>query len=262
MPSYLKRLYYFLHTRIRQFDINLAHCSLVSLRQLSSKFSPKSGRAHKIPCLRIETCLRNYTETLGGPLKLVCFPAACVVLAMEINGINVKDDKQRWLTAELRSDHAGEAGAVAIYDGILAVSRNSEVQAFAHKHRETEKRHLALVEALLPQQDRSVLLPLWRVAGFLTGAIPALFGPNAVFASVAAVETFVDDHYQQQIEYLTATGFKPEIRDILAACREDELEHKDEATMLQSNVPGVFLRGWCWLVKSGSKTAVTLARMG
>ncbi|MGB1140885.1 MAG: demethoxyubiquinone hydroxylase family protein, partial [Halioglobus sp.] len=31
-------------------------------------------------------------------------------------------DLDRWLQAELRSDHAGETGAVYIYRGILAIS--------------------------------------------------------------------------------------------------------------------------------------------
>jgi ubiquinone biosynthesis monooxygenase Coq7 len=43
-----------------------------------------------------------------------------------------------WLIAELRSDQAGETGAVAIYDGILAVTRNSDLRAFAEHHRATE----------------------------------------------------------------------------------------------------------------------------
>lgn len=168
--------------------------------------------------------------------------------------------KHRWLSAELRSDHAGETGAVAIYTGILAISRNNAVQAFARNHRDTEKRHLALIETILPQSQRSLLLPLWRMAGFLTGAIPALFGANAVFATIAAVESFVDGHYQQQIERLAAEGFEPEVRAILQDCRDDELQHRDEALELLAHQSGALLRGWCYLVDTGSRVAVMFAR--
>ena len=47
----------------------------------------------------------------------------------------------RWLQAELRSDHAGEYGAVMIYRGILAVSRDDLVRDFAARHVATERDH-------------------------------------------------------------------------------------------------------------------------
>ena len=77
------------------------------------------------------------------------------------------------LMPELRTDHAGETGAVMIYRGILAVSRDPAVRAFAHHHQATEQQHLELIEALQPTVRRSRLLPLWRLSGWLTGALPA-----------------------------------------------------------------------------------------
>ena len=55
---------------------------------------------------------------------------------------------------DLRSDHAGEAGAVQIYRGILAVSRNEVVRAFARQHMATEQRHLAFFEGWLSPRAR------------------------------------------------------------------------------------------------------------
>ncbi|MCZ8149187.1 MAG: demethoxyubiquinone hydroxylase family protein, partial [Roseomonas sp.] len=95
-----------------------------------------------------------------------------------------------WLVRELRSDHAGETGAVMIYRGILAVSRDPGVRDFAARHGATEQGHLDLLEQLLPPAQRSRLLPIWKVAGFLTGALPALFGPRAVHVTIDAVESF------------------------------------------------------------------------
>ena len=165
-----------------------------------------------------------------------------------------------WLVRDLRSDHAGETGAVAIYQGMLAVSRDLEIRAFAEAHLKTEQKHLELIEAVLPRRSRSILLPLWRLAGFLTGAVPALFGRNAVFATVDAVETFVDRHYADQVNRLNLEGTHDELRALLERCRIDEVRHRDEARLSLDHAPGVVAGAWCWLVGAGSVVAVFLAR--
>ena len=166
-----------------------------------------------------------------------------------------------WLVGELRSDHAGETGAVWIYDGILAVSRDPAVRDFATRHRATEQGPLDLLEGLLPPAGRSRLLPIWRVAGWLTGALPSLFGPRAVFATVDAVETFVDHHYRAQTDRLAAEGIFPEIHALLERCREEEVHHRDEAREAGAGPAyGPALRAWAWLVGSGSAAAVSAAK--
>ncbi|MBT8148250.1 MAG: demethoxyubiquinone hydroxylase family protein [Gammaproteobacteria bacterium] len=160
----------------------------------------------------------------------------------------------------MRSDHAGETGAVFIYKGILSLARDSDLRQFATEHLQTEVSHLDLITALLPASERSLLLPLWRLAGFLTGAIPALFGASAVYATIEAVESFVDHHYQEQIDRLRGQASLQEIAQLLESCRQDEIKHRDEARSAQVRAPGPLLRAWCWLVGIGSKMAVTLAR--
>ena len=70
-----------------------------------------------------------------------------------------------WLRRELRSDHAGEYGAVMIYRGILAISRDAQARQFAERHLVTEARHLELMEEIVPPANRTRLLPLWHVMG-------------------------------------------------------------------------------------------------
>ncbi len=164
------------------------------------------------------------------------------------------------LVGELRSDHAGETGAVWIYRGVLALARDAGVREFARRHRATEQRHLDLVAELLPPAQRSRLLVPWRVAGFLTGALPAMFGPRAVYATIAAVETFVDRHYQQQIDRLAERPTHAALRALLLEWQADECEHRDEAQSLQATPPGRWLRAWCAVVGHGSATAVRIAR--
>ncbi len=164
------------------------------------------------------------------------------------------------LVGDLRSDHAGETGAVWIYHGLLAVSRDAGVREFAQRHRSTEQGHLDKIEAVLPWPQRSRLLPGWRVAGFLTGALPALFGPRAVYATIAAVETFVDQHYQHQIDKLQNRPEHAELLELLLHCQQEECEHRDEAISLGGKPPGWLLRTWCAVVGGGSAAAVGLAR--
>jgi demethoxyubiquinone hydroxylase (CLK1/Coq7/Cat5 family)/predicted DCC family thiol-disulfide oxidoreductase YuxK len=166
-----------------------------------------------------------------------------------------------WLERELRSDHAGETGAVYIYRGVLAVTRDAELRAFAERHGATEAEHLRLVEAWLPPHRRSRLLGPWRLAGWLTGAIPALAGPRAVHVTIAAVETFVDRHYQAQLDHLRLHGGPPGLFELLERCQGDERHHRDEAAGLAGSEPLPRLpAAWCRLVSAGSAAAVVLAR--
>jgi 3-demethoxyubiquinol 3-hydroxylase len=162
--------------------------------------------------------------------------------------------------ADLRSDHAGETGAVAIYRGILYVARDSALRAFAQRHLHTEKQHLEQMQAWLPLSERSRLLPAWRAAGWVTGALPALFGPAAVYATIASVETFVDRHYAEQVAHLQGTTSPLGLLDTLLSCQADECAHRDEAASLTSSRAGSVLRLWCRLVGAGSAAAVALAR--
>tara|TARA_A100001037_G_scaffold289344_1_gene300989 strand:- start:220 stop:1125 length:906 start_codon:yes stop_codon:yes gene_type:complete len=166
----------------------------------------------------------------------------------------------RWLQRELRSDHAGETGAVAIYAGILAVSRCPEVRSFAARHQMTEIQHLHDLQELLAVIHRSKLLALWWLLGFITGAVPALFGPRAVYATIDAVETFVDLHYRAQIERLTNVGRHCHVREVLQDCRHDELSHRDEARQLGCGKRSVVLRLWLGAVRAGSSLGVAIAR--
>lgn len=164
------------------------------------------------------------------------------------------------MVADLRTDHAGETGAVAIYQGILWASRNPQVREFAHRHLHTEQQHLELMNALLPPLRRSFLLPVWKAAGFLTGALPSLVGPHAVFATVDAVENFVNQHYQEQIDKLAHRPDDSHLQQMLLDCQGDEFEHLQEARLRQLTPPGLALRLWCRAVGAGSIAGVWLAR--
>lgn len=165
------------------------------------------------------------------------------------------------VVTDLRTDHAGEVGAVFIYRGVLCVARDSALRTFAEHHLVTEQGHLRQIEAWLPPTHYSRLLPLWRLAGFLTGALPALIGPGAVYATIEVVETFVDHHYEEQVRALASQPELDSLRQTLLNCQADEVAHRDEAAAARDpGKPGIVLRAWCALVGAGSRSAVALCR--
>jgi len=171
------------------------------------------------------------------------------------------DQLPDWVFADLRTDHAGEVGAVCIYQGVLRFARDPALRTFAEHHLVTEQKHLSLISAWLPSPQHSRLLPLWRLAGFFTGALPALFGPQAVYATIEAVETFVDHHYEEQIRSLASQTALFNLRQTLLDCQADEVAHRNEAAaaMVVGQSPWL-LRVWCAMVGAGSKAAVALIR--
>jgi ubiquinone biosynthesis monooxygenase Coq7 len=166
------------------------------------------------------------------------------------------------LKAFLRSDHAGEVGAVYIYKGILKIATDSELVSFSKRHLVTEESHLRQIEAVLPKKDRSKLVGLWKIAGFLLGFIPALFGPKIVFATIEAVEAFVEEHYEEQLKYLRAQpNPNRELINLLQSCQDDEIDHKLESAEKKNLTPGIFINFWTKIVSSGSAFAVKIAKI-
>jgi len=170
---------------------------------------------------------------------------------------------KRYINRELRSDHAGEVGAVQIYQGIKAVARlrgDMELVQFAETHGVVEKEHLKMMEELVPVPQRSKLQVPWRIAGWLTGAIPALFGRNTVYATIQAVETFVDEHYQQQIDKLSPYPVFNTLVGTLKKCQADEVHHKNDAGSRVVSTNAV-LKLWVKLINIGSRGAVSICRI-
>ncbi len=164
------------------------------------------------------------------------------------------------LVADVRSDHAGETGAVFIYRGILSISGDQDLRRFAREHLQAEQHHLSLMDALLPAAQRSRLLPVWRISGWLTGALPAIFGPRAVYRTIDAVETFVDQHYAEQTAKLRDRPAAAELCALLEVCRLDEVAHRDDVRSRVHSAPGRVARWWVSAVAHGSRLGVAMAR--
>ncbi len=95
------------------------------------------------------------------------------------------------LLRELRTDHAGETGAVMIYHGVLAMSRDPGLRYFARHHLETEQRHLLLMHQVVPTKWRSWLLPSWRLAACFPRPFPPCLAPPPAYAPIPSLDTVV-----------------------------------------------------------------------
>ena len=76
--------------------------------------------------------------------------------------------------------------------------RREHLELLIEEHRAAEQSHLDLFEALIPSTKHTRLLPVWKLAGFTLGFAPAMVSDRALFLTVEAVETFVEEHYQDR----------------------------------------------------------------
>jgi ubiquinone biosynthesis monooxygenase Coq7 len=162
----------------------------------------------------------------------------------------------------LRVDHAGELGAVRIYQGQLAVLNaapaSTRPASLVRHMLEQEKVHKANFDKLLAERKvRPTLLdPLWSMAGFALGAATALMGEKAAMACTVAVEDVIGEHYAKQIDELSAK--EPALASELGRMRNEELEHR--ATGLSEGAertPGYALLSG--LIKAGCRLAIKVA---
>ncbi len=127
----------------------------------------------------------------------------------------------------IRVDHAGEYGAVRIYEGQLAVLGRTASAKVIREMAVGERQHLERFEKLVVARRvrPTALGPLWHVAGFALGAASALLGERAAMACTVAVEEVIDEHYREQAERLGDR--EPALKATIEEFRGDELQHRD-----------------------------------
>src|SRR6478609_8662450 len=160
--------------------------------------------------------------------------------------------------AMIRVDHAGEYGAVRIYEGQLAIlGKRASGDTIRHMA-EQEQLHLKTFDRLVNERRvrPTALEPVWRVAGFALGAVTAAMGEKAAFACTAAVEEVIDEHYASQIEALKDKD--PALKAAVEDFRADEAAHRDTALAQGAEqAPGYKLLSEA--IKTGCRIAIKLS---
>ena len=164
------------------------------------------------------------------------------------------------IEAMIRVDHAGEYGAVRIYEGQLAVlkrRKSASVDTIQHMA-DQEQRHLKTFDRLVNERRvrPTALEPVWRVAGFALGAVTAAMGEKAALACTAAVEEVIDEHYASQVAALKDKD--PALKATVEDFRADEAAHRDEALKQGAEqAPGYKLLSET--IKAGCRIAIKLS---
>ena len=164
------------------------------------------------------------------------------------------------LLSHFRTNHAGETGAVYIYKGILKISNDKDIISFSRKHLETEQSHLKTIEDIFPKKEISKFIFLWKILGYLTGFIPAILGNSFIYATIYAVESFVEQHYQAQIKMIVNQKKFYKTQNLIKQLMHDEIEHKKEALTKIKNL-SIFHKIWINIVTVGSIVAVRVSKL-
>jgi len=145
----------------------------------------------------------------------------------------MKKTNQKFLEELIRVDHAGERGAIKIYEGqLLALKtfkQNMSLKKQIEEMKEHEKEHYEFFEKEIKKRNiaPTKLLPLWDLLGVALGFGTAMLGKKATMLCTASVEEVIGDHYKNQAYELQDD--EKELKENIIKFRNDELSHKDIA---------------------------------
>ena len=145
----------------------------------------------------------------------------------------MKKNNKKKIEEFIRVDHAGERGAIKIYEGqLLALNtfiKNEELKKTVEEMKEHEKEHFEYFENEIKERNikPTRLLPLWDLLGVGLGFGTTILGKKAAMLCTASVEEVIQEHYADQIRQLEVDEKK--LKDKIMKFRDDELNHKDIA---------------------------------
>ena len=162
----------------------------------------------------------------------------------------------------IRVDHAGERGAVKIYEGqLLALNtlvKNESLKKTIEEMKIHEKEHCEFFEIEIKKRKikPTKFLPLWDLLGVGLGFGSTLLGKKAAMLCTASVEEVIDEHYQNQINQLGSD--EKVLKKKIIKFREDELHHKDIAYDEGATKKGLYSI-MDRIIKTGSKVAISIS---
>ena len=108
----------------------------------------------------------------------------------------------------IRVDHAGERGAVKIYQGQLlalnTIIKDESLKKTIEEMQVHEKEHCEFFENEIKKRNikPTKFLPLWDLLGMGLGFGSTILGKKAAMLCTASVEEVIDKHYLDQINQL------------------------------------------------------------
>lgn len=174
----------------------------------------------------------------------------------------MKKTNPKKLEEFIRVDHAGERGAIKIYEGqLLALStlvKDEDLKKTIKNMKKHEEIHCNFFESEIKKRDikPTKLLPLWDLLGLGLGFSSTILGKKAAMLCTASVEEVIDGHYKNQIDQIGSD--EKNLKNSIIKFRKDELHHKDIAYS-----EGATKKGFHSLIdkviKAGSKLAIKIS---
>ena len=159
----------------------------------------------------------------------------------------MKKTDKKLLEQFIRVDHAGERGAIKIYEGqLLALKTFMKKNILIFFEEEIKKRNIKPTK----------FLPLWDLLGVGLGFGSTILGTKAAMLCTASVEEVIDEHYQNQINRIEDD--EKELKKKIVKFREDELHHKDIAYDNGATKEG-FYSILDKVIKTSSRIAITIS---
>ena len=172
-----------------------------------------------------------------------------------------KTDKKK-LEEFIRVDHAGERGAIKIYEGqLLALNtfnKDEKLKKLIEDMKVHEEEHSEYFENQINKRNikPTRFLKLWDLLGIGLGFGSTILGKKAAMLCTASVEEVIDKHYQDQIDQIGDDEI--ELKDKIIKFREDELHHRDIAYENGASKDG-FYSILDKLIKTSSRIAITIS---
>ena len=174
----------------------------------------------------------------------------------------MKKTNKKKLEEFIRVDHAGERGAIKIYEGqLLALNtlvKDENLKKVIEEMKVHEKEHCEFFETEIKKRNikPTKFLPLWDLLGVGLGFGSTLLGKKAAMLCTASVEEVIDKHYQNQIDQLGSD--EKNLKKKIIKFREDELHHKDIAYEKGATKKGLYSI-MDKIIKAGSKVAINIS---
>ena len=174
----------------------------------------------------------------------------------------MKKTNQTKVEEFIRVDHAGERGAIKIYEGQLlalnTIVKNDSLKKIIEEMKEHEKEHCNYLENEIKKRNiaPTKLLPLWDLLGVGLGFGTTILGKKAAMLCTASVEEVIQEHYANQIQQLGPDEKK--LKEKIVKFREDELHHKNIAYDEGATKDGPYSI-LDKIIKIGSKIAINIS---
>ena len=174
----------------------------------------------------------------------------------------MKKTNQKKLEEFIRVDHAGERGAIKIYEGQLlalnTIINDEELKKKINEMKKHEEEHNNFFEDEIKKRNinPTKLLPLWDLLGLSLGFGSTILGKKAAMLCTASVEEVIDEHYKKQIDQIESD--EKYLKDKIIKFRKDELHHKDIAYQEGATKKGIYSL-MDKIIKTGSRLAITIS---